>query len=1038
MKRIILPILVAAVVACTPAQEGNIAKHKTAVASSSWDHNLTAQLLTDGIVPNEAPAWLELNTPDGPVDRVERENTLDNDSHTRNMLSGDHGWIEYRTHGYTIDADAADVLYQEEFGSGKSGPKYNVHLPVKPENGAIRLSLDFPHEGRWRVKEVSFTKDGSVVEGVLPSEHFSSAWMSAGCGEEWVSVDLGSIVKVDSVKLHWINLPASHNIEISRNAKRWKAASHGKCRFIRVKMSGGTADALPYCLGEIEAFGSQAKEPQQDGWKVCRDGSNDWIPASVPGTVLMSFIKAGAVPDPDFGDNWEQISESYFNSDFWYKKEFYSNGTPAGMRSFLDMGGINWKADVLLNGTQLGRIEGAFMRGHYDITDILCKGRNELLIRIIHNAHPGAVKEKTARWTGYNGGVLGADNPTFHASIGWDWMTTVRGRNIGIWGDVKIVQKGVATLADPTVVSSVSENGTASMTASVVLKDLAGKTAEVEGWIGDICFSKEVVAAGEVSFCPEEFPQLKDRQMNLWWPNGYGEPSLYDAGFIVKVDGAPADTVVYKAGIREVRSIEDGGALKLFVNGLRVNPMGGNWGFCQQNLEYSPEQYDIAVGYHAQMHFNMIRNWVGQVPHEAFFAACDRHGIMVWQDFWLANPSDGPDPDDEEMFLANARDWVYRIRRHPCLTLYCGRNEGYPPESLDVRLRESVVAGPHPGMPYISSSADGPVSGHGPYRAMPTEYYFNNQSGKLHSERGMPNVPVIESMRKMMPEENLWPQGKMWGKHDFTTDGAQKAASYNAMMDEAFGPCESAEEFSTLAQWLNYDGYRAMFESENSAGRNGLLLWMSHSCWPSMVWCTYDYYFQPGGAFFGCKKACEPLHIQYNAATGMVEIINNSFLPDSDGLCAVVRVYGYRGNLISEKKEKFDVATDSTVECFKADAPEGEPTYYLKLQLLSGTGTLLSENFYVMGDRKILRTLPGAWLVKKVKGTQDGADVTVKNTSKSPALFIRLAALDKNKEEILPVDWSDNYFCLMPGEEKSVQLKLRRPCKYGIKVYESR
>ena len=1013
---------------CLGAPEANIALNRTASASSNYDHNLTAQLVTDGILLQGSPAWLETVSSDGPVDRVERENALDGDTNTRNIITGDHGWMEWRFHGYEVQAEEAEVLFQEALKGGRGGPRHTVVVPVHRDGSSLRIELSFPNDGRWRVKEVVFLHNGEPVGDILPSNHFSSAWMSAGTGDEWVMVDLGSIQRVHSVNPVWINAPADSKIELSRDGKKWKTANHGRGRFVRISISGGTTDGLPYCLSEVEVLGPAKQKKEDTEWQVSRDGSDIRLPATVPGTVLTSYIKAGAVPDPDFGDNWEQISESFFNSDFIYRKEFESAGTEEGKRSILQLDGINWKADVSLNGKGLGRVEGAFQRGNFDVTDVLVNGRNILEIKIIHNAHPGAVKEKTARWTGYNGGILGADNPTFHASIGWDWMTTVRGRNTGIWGDVRIVQKGPVEVADPLVESRIGPDGLASISARV---SVSGKleAAEVEGWIGDIRFCKTVDSEGEVIFSPEEFQQLKDRRMKLWWPNGYGESFLYDSGFIVRVDGAVSDSLHFKAGIREVRRIDRDGALTLYVNGVRVNPMGGNWGFPQQTLEYSPEQYDIAVGYHRLENFNMIRNWVGQTPHQAFYDACDRHGIMVWQDFWLANPSDGPDPDDETMFLANARDWVSRIRRHPSIVLYCGRNEGYPPESLDTPLRDEVVAGLHPDIPYISSSADGPVSGRGPYRAESPEFYFSNQSRKFHSERGMPNVPVVESLRKMMPEDSIWPQGEMWGKHDFTADGAQKAVTYNSIMQEAFGPCNSAEEFCALAQWLNYEGYRAMFESANSAGRMGLLLWMSHSCWPSMVWCTYDYYFQPSGAFFGCKKACEPLHIQYNAATKMIEAVAHG--RGADELKAVIKVYGYRGGLLSEKSEAIDLPADSTVRCFAAEPPEGEPVYYLVLTLLDTEERLVSENFYILGAEpgniRAIRDLPKAKLSRNIKwiGT-NSAVVIVRNDSETPALLLRMIIKDRKGDEILPVDYSDNYFSLMPGESKTVAIKWKQ------------
>ena len=87
-------------------------------------------------------------------------------------------------------------------------------------------------------------------------------------------------------------------------------------------------------------------------------------------------------------------------------------------------------------------------------------------------------------------------------------------------------------------------------------------------------------------------------------------------------------------------------------------------------------------------------------------------------------------------------------------------------------------------------------------------------------------------------------------------EGAQRGASFNGIIEKAFGKVTDARQFTALAQWENYDGYRAMYES-GSKDRMGLIIWMSHSCWPSMTWCCYDYYFEPTAAFFGSKKACE-------------------------------------------------------------------------------------------------------------------------------------------------------------------------------------
>jgi hypothetical protein len=130
-----------------------------------------------------------------------------------------------------------------------------------------------------------------------------------------------------------------------------------------------------------------------------------------------------------------------------------------------------------------------------------------------------------------------------------------------------------------------------------------------------------------------------------------------------------------------------------------------------------------------------------------------------------------------------------------------------------------------------------------------------------------------ESLKQTLPENAIWPQNNIWGIHDYCLESAQGAASFNQMIENGFGAPSDAKQFTELAQWINYNGYRGMFEGR-SMYRQGLLLWMSHSCWPSMVWQTYDYYFDPTTAYFGCKKASEPIHIQWNPVFDTIEVVN--------------------------------------------------------------------------------------------------------------------------------------------------------------------
>ena len=489
-----------------------------------------------------------------------------------------------------------------------------------------------------------------------------------------------------------------------------------------------------------------------------------------------------------------------------------------------------------------------------------------------------------------------------------------------------------------------------------------------------------------------------------------------------------SDELTFKAGIREMGYRDVDTRLTMYVNGKRFVPLGGNWGFSESNLNYRGREYDIAVKYHRDMNYNMIRNWVGQTGDGEFYEACDRYGIMVWQDFWLANPADGPDPMDEGMFLKNAKDYVYRIRKHPSIGLYCGRNEGYPPETIDRALRQFVQTS-HPGLCYVSSSADDGISGHGPYRALPAKEYFEKQTGKLHSERGMPNVMTFEGLYRTLSPAALWPQNAQWGQHDYTLQGAQQGDSFNKIIEKAFGKVENAKQFTALAQWVNYEGYRAMYES-GSKERLGLLIWMSHSCWPSMTWQTYDYYFEPTAAFFGVKKACEPLHIQWNASTRNMEVVNLNRVV-SGTLKAQCEVLDIHGKRLSYHEMALQSKPDTTVVCTKIEEPDMPGTvYFLKMKLVDDNNQVLSNNFYVCstdeGNLQELRRLPMVTLTTHVKWEGTQATVVLKNESDTPAMMNRINLKGNDALQILPVDYSDNYFHLMPGEQKTVTVKWKK------------
>ena len=388
----------------------------------------------------------------------------------------------------------------------------------------FRIEVDMDGAAHWDIHELQFKDSEDNDVEVMPSREFSSMWISDGGGEQWLYTDLGKRLPIEQVLLDWYQAPKKFCIQVSDDAKTWQTVAQWNqvsARYVRILMQE-PGEAGYYALREMQVLSREKQvvtphavagnrngryELSGGNWRLQRVSevtargeeiasadfdSHDWICATVPGTVLASYINIGAVPNPNYADDIDQISESYFRSNFWYRDEFEVQTIEDGQQ-WLNFDGINWKANVFLNGQCLGRIEGAFMRGKFNVTGILQKGKNYLAVEIICNEHFAAIKEKDENTTQFNGGILGADNPTFHATVGWDWITTTRGREAGIWNEVYLTTTGMVTVSDPYVQTTLSADRK-TITPSVFVHNHEAKsvTGVLSGYIGDVKFEKTI------------------------------------------------------------------------------------------------------------------------------------------------------------------------------------------------------------------------------------------------------------------------------------------------------------------------------------------------------------------------------------------------------------------------------------------------------------------------------------------------------------------------------------------------------------------
>ncbi|WP_435176172.1 discoidin domain-containing protein [Actinacidiphila sp. bgisy145] len=484
----------------------------------------------------------------------------------------------------------------------------------------------------------------------------------------------------------------------------------------------------------------------------------------------------------------------------------------------------------------------------------------------------------------------------------------------------------------------------------------------------------------------------------------------------------------------DVQSVRNTGTqLQISANGVRVLCRGGNWGFDELLRRALPHRIDDAVGMHRDMNFTMIRNWIGSSNREEFFAACDRNGILVWNDFWEGDaifPPDGSVP----VFLDIAADTVLRYRHHPCLAVWCATNESDPPAAVDTGLRDAV-ASLHPGILYQGNSAGGIVTGHGPYSWIDPAAYFSGDTYSIgsygfHSEIGIPTVPVAESMRRLAADQPSWPIGDVWYHHDWCTRGGQNPDTYRAAIDDRFGASDTLDDFCARAQFVNYESMRAIFEAYNAHmwdDASGVLLWMSHPAHHSTVWQTYDYDLDVNGSYYGARKGCEPLHVQASLADWQVHAVNQT-AADLTGARVEARLVDLHGTaLAAPRQQVLDVPASSAAPAFTVPFGAALPAaHLLRLTLTDRHGTRVSDNTYLRyrapGDVKALGGLAPAKLHTAVRRRgRDEAALTVRNDGAGVAALLRLGVRDAHRDtRVLPARYSDNYLWLLPGESREV------------------
>jgi beta-mannosidase len=829
----------------------------------------------------------------------------------------------------------------------------------------------------------------------------------------------------------------------------------------------------------------------QTGIVVSSKEFNDaaWVPATVPGTVLKTMVDNKMYDlvnnDPFYGrqmwvpgDRGGKIPDiGATKAKFWYRGKFKLS-KEEGRRYWLHLDGINYKADIFVNGTETGNLIGAFIRGKFDITSAVVDGDNYAAILIYPNNFPGTYMELGNKMAGTGGCTangrasdnadVGRDGPTFLASQGWDWLPTIADRNIGVWNDVSVKTTGPVVIREPFIKTFISDLKTfSSADVSLSVKTISATGNEVKGRLtvvftyddkAVVTEEKEVTVSAGDEGVETQFNTRMDNP-KIWWPNGLGDPHLYTCKITFTEGSVVSDTTSFRFGVRDLGIRPMGSSLSnafsrdktkggftIRVNGVDVLTRGGNWGMDDAMKITDHHKMRMKVRYHREMNFNMIRNWVGQTDDEVFYDACDENGIMVWDDFWMAHEADQPKIDNESVFLENAKDKVLRYRNHPSLVVRCGRNETQPFPNLDRGLKSLIVTldGTRDYQSYSADENAGGVKSGGPYDWQTPESYYSNSrvfGGSFHTEIGSQAVPTYESVSKFVDVSKPQKSNDEWAFHDWCDLGGGNPGRFINGLESRYGATTDLKVFCKRSQLLGLETYKAILEALNLQMFKkcaGLLLWMSNPAWPTFVWQTYDYYMDPIGAYWGCKTACAPVHVQYAAiyADRKIAVVNTT-RDILSNLTVDYVIYDLAG--VKKADKTFSIPTinpNTTFDGSPIDTAGMSSTYFLSLKLKDSNGKIIDRNFYWMSNKvanpdfSAMNTMPKAPLTLDgtakwtKRGTTNLLTFTAKNVNDVVSVANRLKLVKKSSgERILPVIYSDSYFSLVPGDSQTITIE---------------
>ena len=806
-----------------------------------------------------------------------------------------------------------------------------------------------------------------------------------------------------------------------------------------------------------------------DGTSLSLPGADTkgWYTATIPATVLAVQVAAGEFAnqfkDPYVGTNLRSIpgtsypigqnfsnldmpADSPYRCGWWYRKSFQVPASEANKTSWLQFNGINYRADVWLNGVKIAssdEVQGAYRTYDFNVSKALKPGHENVL----------AVETF-------------APTPT-DLGINWvDWNPCPPDKDMGLWGAVSLRSSGPVVVSSPMVTTHFTDASlkTAELTVRAAVDNATDHPVEgkLEGTVAGIAISQPVTLAPNESK-PVAFPVFTIKNPHVWWPADVGAHPLETATLRFVIDGRLSDEKSIRFGIRELTSEFTPKGARLFkVNQRPILIRGAGWS-PDMMLREQPEKLAAEFALVHDMHLNTIR-LEGKLETEEFFQLADEQGVMViagwcccdhWEhwDKWDANTL--------KIATASLDAQIMRIRSHPSLIAWLNGSDNPPPANVETAYLNVLKQDFWPNA--ILSSATGTpttVTGEsgvkmtGPYDFVAPSYWLTDvkHGGAygFNTETGPgPAIPSITSLKKMLGADHQWPPDATWAYHA-GGGGFKDIRVFNEAMAATYGKPDTAERYNLAAQSMAFDGERAMFEAygRNKYTSTGVIQWMLTNAWPSSIWHLYDYYLDAGGGFYGAKKANELLHIQYGYDDHSIYVVNSVY-EAAPGLTATAHVYDLSLKELFSKSNTLDAAADSSTKAI--DIPQdvfatAAATYIVHLELKNARGHVVSTNSYWIPGKltefdfaktdythtpakthenmTALASLPPAQITATAQNTGDSVQVRLSNPSKKLAFQLSVELEDEHGAKLPRITWSDNYIELLPGHERELTAQL--------------